>query len=183
MGFCRLDVYCDKIRENIEKVRAQIDPCTNILVVAKANAYGLGAAEICRILQNDVDYFAFATIEEAVEVRESGCLAPKILLLSEPLKRDIPSVIAHNISLGVYNKSFITELNRFLLSQFDTKIVVETHFKVDTGLQRLGNSDEEVLEYWLHDTCPRLIKTGLWSHLQNSEHGEVNDVTKCGVVK
>ena len=176
MGFCRLDVYCNKIRENIEKVRADISPGIKILVVAKANAYGLGAADVCRILQNDVDYFAFATIEEAVEVRKSGTVAPKILLLSEPLKKDIPLAVEHDISLGVYNKSFIEYLDDFLKENKDSSI--ETHFKVDTGLQRLGNADESVLEYWLHDTCVRLKKVGLWSHLQNSEHGEVNDRTK-----
>ena len=202
MGFCRLDVYegvsrtlvfienlmiqrffhipshCNKIRENIDNIRSKIKPGIKILVVAKANAYGLGAAEICKHLENDVDYFAFATIEEAIEVRKSGCRQPKILLLSEPLKKDIQKAIDYKISLGVYNKNFIEYLNEYLINREDDDFSIDTHFKIDTGLQRLGNADESVLEYWLHDTCIRLRKVGLWSHLQNAEHGEVSGVTK-----
>lgn len=51
-----------------------------LLGVVKANAYGHGAVPVASYLENQVDYFATATIEEAVELRENGISAPILIL-------------------------------------------------------------------------------------------------------
>jgi len=172
MGFAKLDVFCDNVVRNIRAVKNAVAPNTKILVVSKANAYGLGAAEICKRVQHEVDYFGFATIEEAIEVRKAGT-SKKLFLLSEPLKRDISKVVEFNLVLGVYRNDFIQHLNDYV-KEHNPDTPIETHFKLDTGLHRLGCQEpiKPTLDFWLNQTSSKILKAGLWSHLQNAEHGE-----------
>ena len=50
------------------------------LAVVKADAYGHGAVRCARALEPEVDGFAVACIEEALELREAGIRAPILLL-------------------------------------------------------------------------------------------------------
>ena len=50
------------------------------LAVVKADAYGHGAVVCARALEAEVDGFAVACIEEALELREAGIRAPILLL-------------------------------------------------------------------------------------------------------
>ena len=87
MSFIKLDIHCGGIIAAIKRTRERI-PNIKIMAVAKADAYGLGAAQLCKILDSQVDYFGVATMNEATELRNSGVIS-KILLLTEPLKKDI----------------------------------------------------------------------------------------------
>ena len=51
-----------------------------LMAVVKANAYGHGAARVAAHVEDTIDAFAVAFIEEAVELRESGIAAPVLVL-------------------------------------------------------------------------------------------------------
>ena len=50
------------------------------LAVVKANAYGHGAVPCAQALSDEVDGFAVACIEEALQLRQAGITAPILLL-------------------------------------------------------------------------------------------------------
>ena len=176
-AFAKLEINCDGIFEKITKIRQIIPEETKILCIAKANAYGMGSEKLCKILDNFVDYFGVATVGEGIELRKSG-VRSNILVLSEPLKRDINKCFEYDLDLTVYRLEFIDALDAFLTNLKRRKIedentlkfdvTIRTHFKVETGLQRTGSDDETVLKYWFDETCENMEKTGVFSHFQNA---------------
>ena len=74
------DISLDNLNHNYQQLRAKIPSGCRLLGVVKADAYGHGAVPVASYLENQVDYFATATIEEAVELRENGISAPILIL-------------------------------------------------------------------------------------------------------
>ena len=64
------------IGHNIGEVRKRLAPGVKLMAVIKADAYGHGACRVGKYLESQVDYFAVATLEEALELRESGITRP-----------------------------------------------------------------------------------------------------------
>ena len=57
-------------------------PNSKAIAIIKANAYGHGAIEVAAHLEDTVDAFGVACIEEAVELREAGLEKQPILWLT-----------------------------------------------------------------------------------------------------
>lgn len=90
-----------------------------------------------------------------------------------------------DIDLTVYRIEFIEFLNTFLENLLKRKpenteihnserVSIDTHFLVDTGMQRVGSSDTSVINYWLHGTCQNLRKVGMFSHFVNARDQNLN---------
>jgi len=77
---CYVEISLEAIGHNIREVKKRLPEGVKLLGVVKANAYGHGAVPVASYLENQVDYFATATIEEAVELRENGISAPILIL-------------------------------------------------------------------------------------------------------
>jgi alanine racemase len=166
MGFATLTIDLKKVSQNIDIIKQQLGESTNILLIAKANAYGMGAIPICKAVADKISYIGVATVDEALECRHSGIKTP-ILLLSEPFETELNTISAHDITLTVYDKSTIDQLHSFTKS---TGRTVKTHLKIDTGMNRLGSHWEEskdIIKYW-QETCSNIIKEGIYSHFANS---------------
>lgn len=132
-----LNISKHQLIQNVQKIKKLSGPETKVMIISKANAYGLGAALVCPVIAPYVDYFGVATLNEALEIR-SVCPNSKITLLSEPRKSDIKILAKYHINCGLYSKNSIDNLNDYLQQHPDQ--VIETHFKVNTGLNRLGNN-------------------------------------------
>ena len=97
-----------------------------LCLVVKANAYGHGISwAVNTAIKCNVEWFAVASISEAIEVRNIS-KAVNILLLSEPSETEIEKVVENNIDLTVYNKEFINKL-------IESGSKVNVHLKIDTG--------------------------------------------------
>ena len=69
------EINLDNINFNLNNIRKLLKEDTKICTVLKANAYGHGSVEIAKFLENkNVDYFAVARLEEAIELRENNIL-------------------------------------------------------------------------------------------------------------
>ena len=82
---CWTEIKLNSIAENysILKARAGIELCA----VIKADAYGHGAARVARRLYDEgARFFAVATVDEAVTLRESGLNADLLILGYTPSK-------------------------------------------------------------------------------------------------
>ena len=82
MSFAKLIVDCSKIKHNINHIKSKLPNDTRVLLVAKADAYGLGAIDICNNLISTIDYIGVATFNECLTLRENNIETP-ILLLSD----------------------------------------------------------------------------------------------------
>ena len=69
---CYAEISLEAIGHNIREVKKRLPEGVKLLGVVKANAYGHGAVPVASYLENQVDYFATATIEEAIETQENN---------------------------------------------------------------------------------------------------------------
>ena len=95
----------DALKENYEKLRRHIGPGVKFLGVVKADAYGHGAIQVSRVLQESgADYLAVSSIDEAMELRRGGITMP-ILILGHTPKEQVENLIRNHITQAVTCKA------------------------------------------------------------------------------
>ena len=145
-----LVVETENLKHNLKVIREIIDKKQQkpkIIAVIKGNGYGLGLLEYAQFLiDNGIDYFAVATVEEALKLRESGIKQDILMMSSTAVKKDIELLIENNIILTIGSKE-AGELAEEIAQQENKK--VRTHIKIDTGFGRYGfiySQKEEMIE-------------------------------------
>jgi alanine racemase len=115
-----------------------------LMAVVKANAYGHGAVECARALEDvNADWFGVALVEEGIELRQAGVSRP-IFLLGGFWRGQAGDVIAHDLTPAVYRIDQAEELNARAGA---LGRMVNFHLKVDTGMGRLGVRLDEITEF------------------------------------
>ncbi len=98
-----------------------------VCAMVKSNAYGHGLREIVRLIENDVDYFGVAHIEEGVEVRK---ISEKPILVCSKIF-DFKKCKRHNLEVMVEDEVDIQNcLNCGLKDAM--------HLKINCGMNRFG---------------------------------------------
>ncbi len=147
------------------------------VAVIKANAYGHGACETAKILENDPElksirpaFFAVAELHEAVALRENGFKTP-ILILGRTEPSCVAELIKYNISQCVYSLNYAKELSENVPEGF----ILRCHIKLDTGMTRLGFlCDEKNIETSANEiekvkAFSTLELEGIFSHFAESD--------------
>ena len=133
------DIDLDKIRQNINTIKALNDKDKKTLLVVKADAYGHGAVEIAREMSDLCDYFGVAAIDEGVELRNSGITKP-ILILGYTDEDDYETAIEYDITQAVFNKECCKALSDKAISMGKK---AKVHIKADSGMSRIGFQCDE----------------------------------------
>ena len=138
------EINLDNINFNLNNIRKLLKEDTKICTVLKANAYGHGSVEIAKFLENkNVDYFAVARLEEAIELRENNIKMP-ILCLGFVPEESLEYALENNITLTIYSLEMAKKLND--ISE-KTGITANIHIKIDTGMSRIGfEASEESID-------------------------------------
>jgi alanine racemase len=122
------------LAHNLAGVERLVAPA-QVMAVLKANAYGAGAVGIARVLEdNSVTRFAVATVDEGVELRESG-IGGDILCLTYFDVSDVEAIRHHRLTPTVFSPGGVSILNALAKRSGER---VRVWVKVDTGLGRLG---------------------------------------------
>lgn len=131
---CYAEVSLPAIGHNIAEVRKRIAPDVKLLAVIKADAYGHGAVTVGKYLEDRVDYFAVATLEEAVELREHGIQLP-VLILGYTSPQQYEDVVAYDITQTIYSRETAELLDAAAANQGKK---AKIHIALDTGMTRIG---------------------------------------------
>lgn len=114
-----------------------------VWAVLKADGYGHGAPAVARTLERaGADGFCVALIEEAVELREAGILAP-IVVMGGCYGAIGEEILEYKLTPVVYDASHVEALARVVRARGSTS-PLSVHLKVDTGMARLGVSLSEL---------------------------------------
>ena len=97
--YVRIDL--EAIRHNIKEARKKVKEGTKVMAIVKADAYGHGAIPVATAVQDLVDAYGVALIEEALQLRNQG-LEQMILILGYTPESWYNELILHNISQTVY---------------------------------------------------------------------------------
>ena len=91
----------DALSHNYHALRAHIGRDVKFLGVVKADAYGHGAVEVSRLLQElGADYLAVSSVDEAMELRKNGITMP-LLILGHTPREQVGLMIEHRITQAV----------------------------------------------------------------------------------
>jgi len=105
--------------------------------VVKANAYGLGAAEVARaLLAEGCDTFFVARLEEGIALRPSAPQS-RIFVLDGTTAQSVPALIAHSLTPVLNSLSEIEIWSRDARGR-------DAAIHIDTGMSRLGLSPPEL---------------------------------------
>ncbi len=127
-----VDVNLQTLRTNYRHIAQAVAPCT-VMAVLKANAYGLGVRPIAEALcLEKVACFGVAEPYEACALLDLGV---PVQILSSVLPEEIPELVAAGVILPVTDLAVARVISQEAVRQKRTATV---HFKIDTGMGRLG---------------------------------------------
>ena len=167
-GMSRVDL--DAIERNVRALLAVAGPSTRLIAVVKANGYGHGAVPVAiTALQAGASMLAVACVDEGIQLRQAGILAPVILLGATPAA-EMERVAAHRLTPTICSRPAAEGLLAAVAGHAGRYPV---HVKVDTGLHRFGISQPEAAAFirWLHSQ-PRLLVEGLYTHFSSAEEAD-----------
>lgn len=157
------EIDLGSISHNTAELGRLCQPGTALMAVVKANAYGHGMVEVARIvLSGGASWLGVARVEEGISLRQAGLDCP-VLVFGHTPAGALQDVIDYNLVQTVYSTAGGEELNR-LAALAGKRVPV--HFKVDTGMGRLGfpPSGDIVSEILYCARLPHLEPQGIYSH-------------------
>lgn len=136
-----LEIDLKNYRENIRYIRSLTLPEEEIMLVVKANCYGIGNRELVEIAFSEgINNFAVATVEEGVDIRKHGFMGCNIFVLGHTSLEELEEVEKNDLIIAVTGK----EHAQTLLDSTSKKLKIA--IAVDTGMSRIGFPYREVEE-------------------------------------
>lgn len=156
------EINLDAIENNFNELKKCVKDGVRLCAVIKADGYGHGAVVIADFLKDKADYFAVATTDEAIELRNAGVTKP-ILILAYTNEDDFELLIENDIELTVFTLDSAAKLNK---TAQKTGRKAKVHIAIDTGMSRIGfslddSSVDAVKEIY---NMPHIVLTGIFSH-------------------
>ncbi|MBR1712840.1 MAG: bifunctional UDP-N-acetylmuramoyl-tripeptide:D-alanyl-D-alanine ligase/alanine racemase [Alloprevotella sp.] len=168
-----LEVSLEAVAANLNHYRSYLRPGTKMVCMIKASAYGSGAVEIARTLQDrGADYLAVAVADEGAELRKAGITADIIVM--NPELSSFPTLFEYRLQPEVYSFELLEALIRAAKREGITDFPV--HIKLDTGMRRLGFDPEKDIPR-LTDRLHRqaaLIPRSIFSHFAGADTPELD---------
>lgn len=166
------EINIAKAKENYYSIKKCLKPKTKMCCVVKANAYGHGSVRMSQLYESlGANYLAVATIEEALELRQSKIDLPILILgYTAPKYADVLS--QNNITQCVYSLDYGYALSKTAQA---SGVTIKVHIKIDTGMGRIGfrfiGGSEKELED-AYDVCQMsgLEVEGIFTHFSSADN-------------
>lgn len=171
-------VDLDVIKENFNEIKKKVGENTKVLAVIKADAYGHGAIETARSLENSCDFFGVADIDEAMQLRIAGFDIPILILgRTDPYYSDV--IIRYNIRTAISCLSDAIALSKEGEKQQKT---AKIHIALDTGMSRIGFQRDEADVIKKISELPFIEIEGVFSHFATADEADLSRAEKQKVL-
>ena len=174
-----LEVNLQALAENLNRYRGMLKIETGIVCMVKASAYGSGAIEVAKTLQDrQVDYLAVAVADEGAELRKAG-ITTNIMVMN-PERTSFNTLFDQKLEPEVYSFHLLDMIIRAAEHNGVTNFPI--HIKVDTGMHRLGFAPDDMPElvYRLQRQTA-VIPCSIFSHFVGSDSPDFDDFTKLQI--
>ena len=167
-----VEIDLDAISANFDAIRAKAG--VQVMAIVKADAYGHGAVQIARLLDEKCSFFGVSSIAEALELRQAGLTKPILILGDTPVEA-FRLVIGQDIRPAIFRQDDAIALSKLAQKQ---GVTIPFHFAVDTGMSRLGFQATEDSADICADIArlPGIYSEGLFSHFATADCA---DLTKA----
>ena len=163
-----LEVNLSNVVKNLNFYRSFMRPETKLVCMIKADAYGAGAVEIAKTLQDHrVDYLAVAVADEGVTLRKNGITSN--IMIMNPEMSAFKTMFDYDLEPEVYSFRLLDALVREAQKNGISNFPV--HIKLDTGMHRLGfdplKDMPELIDRLKHQSS--VIPRSVFSHFVGSD--------------
>lgn len=162
-----LEINAAALVHNLNFFRSRLRPGTRIMAMVKAFAYGNHSVQVANLLQyHRVDYLGVAYADEGAELRHHHITIP--IMVMNPAEESFEMLLSNELEPEIYSIVMLEKLIRFLNGR-----PMGVHIKLDTGMHRLGFTDEDLttLKEWLQEHSNLKVKT-IFSHLSAADEPE-----------
>lgn len=159
-----IEVDIAKIRKNILKIKKMTGK--KFLASVKCNLYGMGIKEVVKGIDDIVDFYGVACLDEALELKKLNVEKP-VLIMGNVLPENIEECILNNIRITLCNKEILDEIIK-ICKKYQKKAIV--HIKIDTGMGRIGLRENEAIPFI--EKCLKfkgIEIEGIFSHFATAE--------------
>lgn len=173
------EIDLDALEHNYRTLRRRVGEKVKFLGVVKADAYGHGAVQVSRLLQElGADYLAVSSIDEAMELRNNDISMP-ILILGHTPREQVGKLMDYHITQAVTCWAKAEEYSQEAVRHGGELTI---HIKVDTGMSRLGFLCEgEHFQTGVEGICdacalPGLRAEGIFTHFAVADEPDAESV-------
>lgn len=163
----------DAITDNTRELKRFIGPQCRLMAMVKANGYGHGMVVAARAaLSGGADWLGVSSIAEALELRDSGFSVPILNVGWTPL-RDMEPAASADIDVTVFA---LESVEAAIRAGRRLRRPVHVHWKVDTGMGRLGTPLRQAAEISraLHEG-DQVRVVGLFTHFASADGPALDD--------
>ena len=172
-----LEVNLHALVDNLNYYRSFMKPETKLVAMVKANAYGAGAVEVAKTLQDHrINYLAVAVADEGVTLRKNGITSN--IMIMNPEMTAFKTMFDYDLEPEVYSFRLLDALVKAARREGITNYPV--HIKLDTGMHRLGfnpKTDMEELITRLKNQNA-IIPRSVFSHFVGSDSDDFDNFSK-----
>lgn len=169
-----LEVNLDALVKNLNWYRSFMKPSTKLVCMIKADAYGAGAVEIAKTLQDHrVDYLAVAVADEGVTLRKNGITAN--IMIMNPEMTAFKTMFDYDLEPEIYSfrilDAFVKAAQREGITGFPV------HIKLDTGMHRLGFNPKTDMDKLINHLRRQdaVIPRSVFSHFVGSDSDKFDE--------
>ena len=169
-----LEVNLNAVVDNLNYYRSFLKPETKLVCMVKADAYGAGAVEVAKTLQEHrVDYLAVAVADEGVTLRHNG-ITQNIMIMN-PEMTAFKTMFDYDLEPEVYSFRLMDALIHAAEQQGITGWPV--HIKLDTGMHRLGFDPEKDIDEVIRRLKSQnaIIPRSVFSHFVGSDSDDFDN--------
>ncbi len=162
------EVSLGTLRQNFRAVQRHISPAVQVCAIVKADAYGHGAVECARALEEEgARWFGVTSLDEAIPLREAG-INGRVLLMTGFWRGEEEEIIRLGLTPTIWETGQIEWFEKAATALGVSKYPI--HLKVDTGMGRLGVAPEDLPRICSAlKASSHLVLEGLSTHLASSE--------------
>ncbi len=171
------EVSLSTLRENYRTIKDYVGSGVTICAVVKAYAYGHGAVECAKALEQEgATWLGVTSLDEAIPLREEG-IQTRILLMTGFWRGEEEEIVRLGLTPTVWEAGYIELLERAAARIGVSQQAV--HLKLDTGMGRLGAPPQDLPGLCAAlKSSPHLKLEGFATHLASSEVLDAPSVTE-----
>ena len=133
-GRAWLEIDLAAVAANLRRILEGVSPAS-VIPMIKADAYGMGAVEVARVLDPLDPYgFGVASAEEGRRLREAG-IDRRIIVFFPCAPIDAETVIEHGLDVAIID---LEACGSFTGRARDDGRTLDLHLEIDTGIGRAG---------------------------------------------
>jgi len=173
MGFFRptyAEIDLDALEHNLNEAKKHVSKNVGVMAMVKGDAYGHGAVQVSsKLAKCGVASLGVATVEEGLELRESGIHIP-IVVMGGLMGMGSPAcgmMVGADLTPVIHSAGVVGALESVCKSAGK---VINVHLKVDSGMTRLGVLPKD-LDRVLEElkSCKHIKLEGVMTHFAMAE--------------